>query len=287
MGFDAVKKIRVGDLEVAFREAGRGDPIVLLHGWPLSSITWRKVIPGLSPSARCIAPDLLGAGQTQGDPGRDHGIAAQRDLIVGLLDALDLDRVTLLGHDSGGTTAREVACAHPERVARLVIADTEVPGHIPDLVPTVSRLMRMTNRLVLFGWIARSKRFARSKAGVGRIFSNVKLFDFDEFYHLMIEPLARSEAVHRGTLRFAQDFDFGEVDRLRESYGALTMPKLLLWGEDDRIFPLEQGWRLRDMLPPPVRFDLIPGAGMLIHEERPGAWVGALGSFLKETSAAG
>ena len=279
----SAKSIQVGDLEVAFRESGRGDPVVLLHGWPFTSLTWRKILPGLSATFRCIAPDLLGAGGTQGDPGRDHGIGAQRDLVIGFLDALGLSRVTLVGHDSGGTTAREVAVARPERIARLVIADTEVPGHRPALVVPLQWLTRRTNRLVLFGWAARSRRFARSPLALGRIFSDVSTFDFDEFFHATLEPIARSETLRRGTLRFAQDFDFGQVDRLRDSYGVLTMPTQVLWGEDDRTFPPAQGRRLRDMLPSPVRFDIVPRAGMLVHEERPEAWVDAVRSFLEET----
>jgi pimeloyl-ACP methyl ester carboxylesterase len=211
----------------------------------------------------------------------DHGIGAQTNLLLGFLDALGLPSVTLIGHDSGGTFAREAAVARPDRVARIVIADTEVPGHRPALVPTLQKLMRWTKRLVLFGRMTRSKRFARSKPGFGRLFSDVDAIDFDEFFRVTLAPIAASERLQQGTLKFAIDFDFERVDALRDSYKGLTLPKYVLWGEDDAVFPLEQGWRLRDMLPGPTRFDMIPRAGMLVHEERPEAWVSAVRSFLK------
>ncbi|MFQ5458876.1 MAG: alpha/beta fold hydrolase, partial [Myxococcota bacterium] len=68
-------------------------------------------------------------------------------------------------------------------------------------------------------------------------------------------------------------------------YGELKMPKYLIWGEDDKIFPLDQGWRLKEMLPAPTRFDMIAGAGLFVHEEKPGAWVSAVDSFLRYTQA--
>ena len=134
MGFDEVHRVRVGELPVAYREAGEGEPLLLVHGWPLSSRTWRKVVPELAKSARCIAIDLLGAGETLADTERSHGLEAQGRLVGEFMDALGLDHATLIGHDSGGSVARCFATASPERVGRLVLADTEVPGHRPPFV---------------------------------------------------------------------------------------------------------------------------------------------------------
>ncbi len=281
MGFDALKKVKVGDLQVAFREEGSGEPVLLIHGWPLSSLTWRKVVPKLSGAARFVAPDLLGAGETLGDPARDHGLPVQARLVEGFMDAMGLSKATVIGHDSGGTIARMVAIAIPDRVPRLVLADTEVPGHKPALVRMLKAMLGLPGAMSLFAAMTRSRRLAKSPLGFGTSFSNLKAFDFDEFFRVTLAPLGRSEQAMRSTLKFLADFRFEDVDATQASYGALTMPKYVMWGEDDRIFPLAQGWRLRDMLPEPKRFDMFPGAGLLIHEERADAWAGAVRSFIR------
>lgn len=283
MSFDAIKKVRVGDVEIAFREEGSGEPLIFIHGWPLSSLTWRKVVPGFSGERRCIAPDLLGAGESTCDPARDHSFGAQAKLVEGFMDALAIEKATIIGHDSGGSIARSIAIAVPERVSRLVLANTEVPGHKPLFVRFLQRLARLPGSLGIIRMNFTSKGIAKSKLGFGLAFASLKTFDFDEFYETLVAPNARSDASLRSVRKFLLDFDFADVDACEARYDALKMPKYLLWGEDDRIFPLEQGWRLRDMLPEPTRFDMISGAGLFVHEEKPDAWVSAVSSFLKYT----
>lgn len=207
MGFDEVHRVRVGELPVAYREAGEGEPLLLVHGWPLSSRTWRKVVPELAKSARCIAIDLL------------------------------------------------------QGLSRL---------------PGSSALLRS-----LFS----SKALAKSPVGFGLCFADLGRFDFDEFFEVLVASTARLPEGLRATRRFILDFDFADVDSARARYDRLAMPKLVIWGERDRIFPLRVGRRLAEMLPDPKRFTAIADAGLFVHEEQPGAWVEAVRSFLEETSA--
>ncbi len=286
MGFEAVRRVQVGTREIAYRETGEGEPLLLIHGWPLSSLTWRKVVPRLSGWGRCIAIDLAGAGESLGDVTQDHGIGAQAKLVEGLLDALGLERATVIGHDTGGSVARSFAVANPDRVSRLVIADTEVPGHRPLFVLLLQRLARLPGATALIRSILGSRGLARSKLGFGLCFANLADFDFDEFFRTLVAPNTRSDQALAACRRILLDFDFAEVDSARALYDELQMPKYVLWGEEDRIFPLEQGWRLQEMLPEPKRFDMIPGAGLFVHEEKPETWVSAVRSFLQYTPPA-
>jgi haloalkane dehalogenase len=90
--------------EMAYVEAGQGDPIVFLHGNPTSSYLWRNIIPYLEPFGRCIAPDLIGMGDSDklpGGPG-SYRFVEQRRYLDALLDALNVhERVTLVVHDWG------------------------------------------------------------------------------------------------------------------------------------------------------------------------------------------
>lgn len=90
MSFETVRHLKVDGLEIAYREAGSGDPVVFVHGWPLSSLTWRKVVPGLADRFRCIALDLLGAGESLAPAGHALGLSAQAELLGGFLGALGL-----------------------------------------------------------------------------------------------------------------------------------------------------------------------------------------------------
>jgi len=281
MGFDAIKKVKVGDLEIAYREEGAGEPILFVHGWPLSSLTWRKVVPDLARGRQCIALDLLGAGESTIDPSRDHSLPAQAEIVAGFLDALQIPRVTLVGHDSGGSIVRLYAVAHPERVSRIVLADTEVPERRSFFVNFLKAVSKMPGAKSIVRMTFSSRAIARSPLGFGLCFSHLGSFDFDEFYRVLVAPNAGSEAKIRANLRFIRDFEWKDVDGPAARYAELKMPKYVLWGEDDKIFPLEQGWRLRELLPEPTRFDIIAGCGLFIHEEKPSAYTSAVGSFLK------
>jgi len=271
-----------GSYPIAYREAGRGEPLLLVHGWPLSSRTWRKVVPELASDRRCIAPDLLGAGETSAPPGADLGLRAQGQVLGSFLDALGLDRVALVGHDSGGSVARAFAIAQPERVSRLVLADTEVPGHRPPLTTVAPRLASLPGVRALLAAVLGSRRISRL---VFRpFFAEPRRFDFDEFFEAVVVPNARSVAAAEASLRFLRDFDFGDVDAARAGYDRLTMPKLLIWGEGDRVFPIAEGRRLAEQLPGPTRFETVTEAGLFVPEEAPGAWTTRVGPFLQAAS---
>ncbi len=283
MSFDVIKKAKVGDLEIAYHEEGSGEPLLFVHGWPLSSLTWRKVVPELARERRCIALDLLGAGESTIDPERDHSFPAQAEVVAGFMDALDLQKATLLAHDSGGSIARLYAVAHPERVSRLVLADTEVPERRSFFVNFLKAITGMPGAKGVMRMTLSSRALAKSPLGFGLCFSHLKNFDFDEFFRVLVAPNAATDAKLRATLRFIRDFAWKDVDEPAAKYAELKMPKYVLWGEDDKIFSLEQGWRLRELLPPPTRFDIIAGCGLFIHEEKPSAYTSAVGSFLKYT----
>jgi pimeloyl-ACP methyl ester carboxylesterase len=119
--------VRVGDARVAYYEEGRGEPVLLLHGCPFSSFVWRKVIPRLSPRYRCLAPDLLGLGDTETPNDADWSLRAQAAMVVGFLAALDVQRAHVIGHDHGGALAQLLAAERPERVDPL---RRDIPGAV-------------------------------------------------------------------------------------------------------------------------------------------------------------
>ena len=119
----ALRRIPVLDSTIAYRAAGAGNPLVLLHGNPLPSLVWRRVIPALSVRARCLAPDLIGMGDS-GKPDIAHRFADHARYLDAWFDALELRDVVLVGYDWGGVLAMDWAARPPDRVRGLVLFET-------------------------------------------------------------------------------------------------------------------------------------------------------------------
>jgi pimeloyl-ACP methyl ester carboxylesterase len=118
--------VQVGDVQIHVAEAGRGAPLVLLHGWPQHWWCWRHLIAPLAQSYRVLVPDLRGFGWSQAPPGTYAKATFATDLLA-LLDLEGLERVSIIGHDWGGYTAFLLALEHPERLERLVALDIPPP----------------------------------------------------------------------------------------------------------------------------------------------------------------
>ena len=114
-------RIRIGEAQVAYLDQGCGTPLLLLHGCPFSSFIWRGVIARLADRLRCLAPDLLGLGDTETPPEADWSLPAQADMVLGFLDALDITECAVVGHDQGAAIAQLLAVSHPERITQLVL----------------------------------------------------------------------------------------------------------------------------------------------------------------------
>ena len=134
---------RVFDLDMAYVEVGSGDPIVFLHGNPASSYLWRGVIPAVAKLGRCIAPDLIGMGDSAKLPGSGPGAyryVQHRRYLDELLRLLDVrGNVTFVGHDWGSVLAFDWAVWHPGSVRGLAYMEAIVTPLTWDDWPTAAR----------------------------------------------------------------------------------------------------------------------------------------------------
>lgn len=121
------KRVAVLDTEMAYVETGEGDPVVFLHGNPTSSYLWRNVIPHVEPWARCLAPDLVGMGDSGEAPDGSYRFVDHARYLDAWFEALGLTRnVTLVGHDWGGAFGFYWAHRNPERVRSIAYMETIV-----------------------------------------------------------------------------------------------------------------------------------------------------------------
>jgi pimeloyl-ACP methyl ester carboxylesterase len=120
------RDVEAGGVRFHIAEAGAGDPVLLLHGWPQNWYCWRKVIPLLAGERRVICPDLRGFGWSDAPPGA-YDKQTLADDVVGILDALELDRVDLLAHDWGAWIGFMLGLDHPERISHYLALNIYTP----------------------------------------------------------------------------------------------------------------------------------------------------------------
>ncbi|SEM61454.1 haloacetate dehalogenase [Loktanella fryxellensis] len=124
--------VPIGEVTLSVHRAGRGVPLILLHGYPQNHHCWARVAPRFAQDFDVIVPDLRGYGDSDAPADdADHTTYAKRTMardIVGLMDALGLDRAHVLGHDRGARVAYRLALDHPERVRRLGIIEIVPTG---------------------------------------------------------------------------------------------------------------------------------------------------------------
>ena len=118
------RNLLVDGVRLAYRDRGEGEPVVFVHGTPSWSHEWRHVVPAVEAAGhRVVTYDLLGYGDSERPLDRDTSVAAQTDLLVGLLDELGLERPSLITHDIGGAIGQRIAVLHPQRARRLMLID--------------------------------------------------------------------------------------------------------------------------------------------------------------------
>ena len=275
-----VERHRVADATLALRRFGRGPAIALIHGFPVHGYTWRKLLPALSETFTCHVVDLPGLGDGGWSAASDMTFTAQARRLRLLFESLGLERYALVAQDTGATLARLVALGHPERVSRLALFNTEIPGHRPPWIPLYIHLAALPGSAAVFAALMRSGWFLRSPLGLGEFYADRRLFDDPTYLGPYVEPLLRSRERMAGVLAYLRGAEWDVVDRFREDHARIRAASLFLWGEDDRTFPVERAEPMCAQMRAPSRFVRIANARLMPHEEQPAAALRELIPFL-------
>lgn len=267
-----VHTANVGTADIAYRRIGRGAPLLLIHGWPLSGFTWRHVVQRLRSTFECIVPDSPGAGETRYQPEHDFSFRGQAEAYARLLDEIGLVRVAILAQDTGATIARELALIVGARVDKLVMVNTEIPNHRPPFIRMFQKLARVPGAAASLRMMMRSRMFRRSSMGFGGCFCDLSLLE-GEFHDHHVRPLIESSARMQGQIHYLRGIDWKLVDGLASRHREIAARTLFVWGEDDPTFPIALGRDMVGQLSRCVGLRAVPGARLLVHEEKPDAVV--------------
>ena len=253
--------------------------MVFLHGFPLSGLTWRNVVSALSPRFTCYAFDLVGLGGTTSPLAEDFTSPGQAGLFRQALATLGVSEFALVGNDTGGWIARELALLEPEKVTHLALTNTEIPGHRPPWIPMYQLAVRLPGNHLILRRLLASRRYRRSALGFGGCFKDPGRID-GGFTEEFVSPLISSRQRLAGMSRFLMEMRFERIDQFRVLHGKLSMPTAFLWGEDDPTFPVEEARAMASQFPNVVQFRTLADAKLFLQEEYPDAVAAWLTEFL-------
>lgn len=255
-------------------------PLILVHGLADEADTWRHILPSLSTGRRFIALDLPGFGRSE-KPDRPYTLPFFHDVLLELLDSLEIPRASLLGHSLGAVIAHWVAMAHPGRVEQLAL----IGGSL------VSRAQKIDLLTLLFlvpglgEWLYNRLRRDPQAAyrSLERYYHRLEgLPQADrEFLFQRVNERVWNDRQRRAflsTFRNLARWAASEQRSLASALSDLRIPTLAVWGEADRINPLENGRALVEAQPS-ARLVVVPGAGHNVHQENPAAVLEALRGF--------
>ena len=266
----------VNGIRLHYLAAGRGDPVVLLHGFAQTSHMWRPLIAELSGRHTVIAPDLRGFGQSAA-PADGYTKAAMAQDVHALLNSLKLDRVRLVGHDIGLMVAYALAAQYPQAVDRLVLMEAFLPG-VGDWNSVF--LLRDLWHFHFYGKTPLALVTGRERTYLEHSWTDfaadpqksVSEEDREIYANAYAQPghMAAGMEVFRAFAKDAEDF--AGFARTR-----LTMPMLVLSGERaGGPFLIEQG----KMVATKVEGVLVKGSGHWLMEEAPDQVIPKLVEFL-------
>ena len=256
---------------------GAGEPVfLLLHGFASNTYTWHKVVSTLAEQGRVIVYDRIGFGLSArpltwaGD--NPYSREAQVEQTLALLDALDVDSVILVGNSAGGTVAAEITLAHPERVQALVLVDAAIysGGGAPSFVKPLLRTPQMRH----LGPLVSRTFLTQGGSLLDLAWHDPSLITAEDI--AAYEKPLQVENWDKSLWEFTLASDESDlVERLDE----LTLPVLVITGDDDRIVPTAESLQLAEALPQ-AELAVLPACGHVPQEECPGPFMEALNNFL-------
>jgi non-heme chloroperoxidase len=240
-----------------------GEPVIFLHGWPDSWFSFSRVVPLLSRRLHAFVLDQRGFGDSE-RPRGGYGINEFAADVVAFLDAVSIERTTIVGHSFGSFVTRRVAITHPERVGRMVLIGTGVSASNPVTREVQAAMADLQDPVPVE--FARDFQASTAYAPLPESF----------FERIVAESLKLPARLWRDV--FNQLLAYEDVELLAR----IVSPTFLIWGEKDALFPREDQDRLIGAIRG-ARLTIYPETGHCPNWERPEQVAADLQAFLQHT----
>ena len=235
-----------------------GQPVVLLHGFPQTSWSWRGVWPALADAGfRVVAPDLRG--YSPGARPQDVEAYEMRCLVgdvVGLLDHLGVRSAHVVGHDWGAAIAWHLAGRHPERVRTLTTVSVPHPVAFAEALRTDAD--QRARSQYMRDWHSPDTEEKLLGGGLAEVFGGIPAVDADRYVELMRQP---------GVLTAALAYYRAQSRRDLEGLGPITAPTLHVWSDGDAALGAAAAKATGDHVEGPYRFEVLEGVSHWVPEE--------------------
>ncbi len=269
--------------DVFYRRAGDGSgpTVLLVHGMAGSSATWQAAIEHLAPEVTVIAPDLPGHGRSD-KPRGDYSLGAYASFLRDLLQHLEVDGATVVGQSLGGGITMQFAYQYPDLCQRLVLVGSgglgdEVSGLLRALaVPGVEYVLPPAFAPIIDNAVS---GFTRLIGKVG-LRPSAELEQMWLAYRSLGDGDTRTAFLH--TLRSVVDHRGQRVSAMDKLYLAAQIPTLIVWGDQDRIIPVQHAHDAHEAIPG-SRLEIFEGSGHFLHADEPARFASVLLDFLATT----
>lgn len=275
-----VEQINIHGHDVAYRHAGEGPVLLLLHGIAGSSRTWVPVMELLRRSYTVLAPDFLGHGQSdkpRGDYSLGNYAAGMRDF----LHVLGIERATVVGQSFGGGVAMQFAYQFPERCERLVLVDA---GGLGREVSWRLRLVTLPAAEYVLPILFSDPMRNCGDSIFGLLqhlgVRHARALEVWRSLSSLAEPASRQAFVR--TMRAVIEPGGQSVSAMDRLYLAANMPTLIIWGDKDKIIPVLHAYNAHEAIPN-SRLEIMEGVGHSPQVEDPVRFVQILRDFLDAT----
>lgn len=273
------KSVALQQGTIRYREEGRGEAIVFVHGLLVDGRLWREVTPLLSGTHRCIVPDLpLGSHRTPLAPGVDRSPRGIANLIADLLAELELECVTIVANDTGGAISQILAAERPERLGGLVLTNCDcLENFLPPVFRPLQLLAHVRGAYALAGQLLRSAAVRRSKLGYGMLTHRAIPAEITAAWGA---PL-RDPAIRADVVATLKAIDRRDTIAAAARLGEHPLPLLLAWAPDDLAFPLSSAERLAEIVPG-ARIEQIADSRAFVPEDQPERLAAVILAFVEE-----
>jgi len=275
-----VSLVRIHGNDVAYRRAGSGPVLLLLHGIAGSSETWVPAMRLLQRDYTVIAPDFLGHGASAKPPG-DYSLGNYAAGMRDLLDVLGIERATVVGQSFGGGVAMQFAYQFPEHCERLVLVDA---GGLGREVSWLLRLVTLPGAEYVLPLLFVSQVRDCGNAVLSflkdRGLHSVRAAEMWRSFGSLTVPANRAAFVR--TMRAVIEPGGQAVSAMDRLYLAEAMPTLIVWGDRDAIIPVSHAHQAHEAIPR-SRLEIMEGVGHFPHAEEPVRFVEILVDFLRTT----
>jgi pimeloyl-ACP methyl ester carboxylesterase len=262
---------------IAFFERGQGPAALFVHGVPLNGYHWRHVIDRIQHRRRCIAIDLMGLGYSQIAPSQDVSFTAQAHMIAEVVDALGIEKLDLIGNDSGGAVAQIFAAHYPDRLTSLVLTNCDVHDGWPpaQVLPLIERARNGTlapifQPMIDHPDVARERHAKGESVPLFRSYADPAVLT-DQVIRLYLQPLLSSQQRVEAFQRYWLGFDNAQTVAIHVALKALQVPTLIVWGLKDIFFDRKWAYWLKDTIPGARRVIEVEDARLFFPEDRPDA----------------